>query len=93
MPTVTDIYFKPDDNDDLPLPIAQDDDVDGMVLLNGRIYIPFGATIPSNGRTDESFGVWSWDGDKANPTLEPSIDLEDFHGHIRNGEFVPVDSN
>lgn len=91
MPTVTDILIE--SRDDLPTPMKKHDKVDGLVLLKNKYYIPFGKDIPSDGREGDSFAIWSWDGDEDDPTLEPSINLEDFHGHIRNGKFVPVDSN
>lgn len=45
--------------------------------------------------------TWGWNGDKENPTLEPSIstksgddlDKELWHGYLRNGVFTDVEGN
>lgn len=80
--------------DDLPAPLAAHDRVDGMVVLRvgeRNDYIPFGRDVSESGLdgTADTLAVWSWDGDRESPTLEPSIDLPEYHRSIRNGEPVP----
>lgn len=85
MTEVTDVRY-----DGLPIPLSTDTDVDGMAVIDGCHFIPFGRDVPESGRDSNSFAVWNWDGDHDEPTLSPSIDLSDFHGHVVNGEFEPV---
>jgi len=86
MTEITEVRF-----DDLPGPLSGDDDVDGMVVIDGHHFIPFGEGVDDDGRTSDSFAVWSWNGNRDEPTLSPSVDLSDFHGHVVDGEFVPTD--
>lgn len=78
--------------DDFPNPLHADDDVDGVLLITrdqgGHDTIPFGEAFPEDGAEPRPYGAWSWDGDRAKPTLKPSIDLGDYHVHVRDGELV-----
>lgn len=87
IPTIDGLQF-----DDLPGPLGSDSDVDGVLWLDdGKVRhpIPFGRTVPADGATGKEYGVWSWNGDREEPTLTPSVNLADFHVSIRGGEVIP----
>jgi len=86
MTKVTDVRFE-----DLPGPLSADPDVDGMVVIDACHFIPFGRGVPESGRESDSFAVWNWDGEHDDPTLSPSVDLSEFHGHVVDGVFEPTD--
>lgn len=65
---------------------------EGMVTLEhekSSIAIPFSTEWPESGRDvskPPNTAGWNWDGDEDSPTLSPSIDIDDIHIFIENGE-------
>lgn len=45
---------------------------------------------PSDPEREENYPTWTWNGDKDNPSLTPSIDRKNtcgWHGYLTNGVF------
>ena len=56
----------------------------GPLLIAGRTNLKRDAQNQNGGTAQ-----WDWDGNRAAPTLKPSIDCKGcWHGHIRNGRCV-----
>lgn len=64
--------------------------------IDGKKAICHFRTEEDGGQRDEElvedglFPIWEWDGDREEPTLEPSLRIWGVHFHIKDGEVVPA---